>query len=355
MIRSCRQLLRGTLTAILLTHVSHSCLTLADDGFPPQSMIVRPFSDGGVVPDSPQFPGASVGGTADFPVWPQLDAAPFSSSSQFPLHGNGIDEQWSQANWADTSWDWHFLPKGLLYQSYVAGEKEPRFSNAVLSESGGQTQWDSTLGWRLGLVRFGTARGTQPEGVQLDLEGGTFLRVLPNQGNDLQSIDFRAGIPLTWREGPFQAKVAAYHIESHVGDDFLVKHPGFVPNNYDRTAVVFGLGYFVFDSLRLYSEVGWGISGSANDKPFEWQSGLEWSNPHATGLRGAPYFAANVHLREVTHGSGSVNVVAGWQWRRRQSDHVFRVGLQYFSGKNNQYSFLQENQQLFGFGARYDY
>ena len=152
MIRSCRQLLRGTLTAILLTLVSHSCLTLADDGFPPQSMIVRPFSDGGVVPDSPQFPGASVGGTADFPVWPQLDAAPFSSSSQFPLHGNGIDEQWSQANWADTSWDWHFLPKGLLYQSYVAGEKEPRFSNAVLSESGGQTQWDSTLGWRLGLV-----------------------------------------------------------------------------------------------------------------------------------------------------------------------------------------------------------
>ena len=255
----------------------------------------------------------------------------------------------------DETWTWQLFPDGLMYKSYIAGEKEPRISNSILLQSGGRTLWDTTLGWRVGLIRFGTSRAIQPEGFQLDVEGGTFFRALPGGGNDLQSMDLRIGIPLTWREGPFQAKVSAYHIESHVGDDFLLKNPGYIPNGYSRTALVAGLGYFVLDSLRLYSEVGWSVSGSGGDRPWEWQSGLEWSSPDPTGLRGSPYFAANVSLREATHGSGSVNVMAGWQWRRSQSDHYFRAGLQYFNGKNNQYSFLQDTQQLFGFGVRYDY
>lgn len=255
----------------------------------------------------------------------------------------------------DETRDWHLLPEGLLYKSYLAGEKEPRISNSLLFESGGQTLWDTVLGWRVGILRYGTRRAIEPEGFQVDVEGATFLRTLPEQDNDFQSIDFRVGIPLTWREGPFQAKVAVYRIESHVGDNFLVANPGFAPNDYSRTAFVVGVGYFILDPLRLYSEVGWSFSGSGGDRPWEWQSGLEWSSAEPTGLHGAPYFAANLYLRESTDWSGSLNVMAGWQWRRSRSEHYFRAGLQYFNGKNNQYSFLQDNQQLFGLGARYDY
>ena len=275
-----------------------------------------------------------------------------SAASGLPTCG---DELISGMATEDEVWTWQLLPDGLMYKSYIAGEKEPRISNAFLFQSSGDTLWDTTLGWRVGLIRFGTPRAVQPEGFQLDVEGGTFLRSLPNESNYMQAMDLRIGIPLTWREGPFQVKVSAYHLESHVGDDFLVDHPGFVPNGYSRTALVAGVGYFVLDSLRLYSEVGWSVSGSGGDRPWEWQGGLEWSSPDPTGLRGAPYFAANVHLRETTFGSGSVNVMAGWQWRRSKSDHYFRAGLQYFNGKNNQYSFLQDTQQLFGFGVRYDY
>ncbi len=342
-----RLVMVAAVALMLMVFVQPSSVSLGNDPFLSQSLVPLPlsipFQEADAVLGPVDFQNPTNGQPPTYPVWQGLDESPFPSAFT------------GDATWTDANRDWHFLPTGLLYRSYVAGEKEPRLSNTFLSETGGQTLWDSALGWRVGLVRFGTARGIQPEGLQIDVEGGTFLRVLPNAGNDLQSIDFRAGIPLTWREGPFQAKVAGYHIESHVGDDYLTNHPGFVPNKYDRTAIVFGIGYFVFDSLRIYTEVGWGIAGTGGDKPFEWQSGLEWSSPHATGLRGAPYFAANVHLREATHGSGSVNVLAGWQWRRSQSEHLFRVGLQYFSGKNNQYSFLQDNQQLFGFGVRYDY
>jgi len=345
--RSCQPLLCFVLTLISTMSAQLPSGAFGNDRFLPPPLIplapAIPHQDADAVWPPIEFQNQINHQPSAPPVWPGIDESPFPSA----FTGN--------AAWTDATWDWRFLPEGLLYHSYLAGEKEPRLSNTFFTESGGQTLWDSTLGWRVGLIRFGTTRGIQPEGLQIDVEGGTFLRVLPNEGNDLQSIDFRAGIPLTWREGPFQAKVAAYHVESHVGDDYLAKHPGFVSNKYDRTAIVFGVGYFVFDSLRLYTEVGWGISGAGGDKPFEWQSGLEWSSPHATGLRGSPYFAANVHLREATYGSGSVNVLAGWQWRRSQSEHLFRVGLQYFGGKNNQYSFLQDNQQLFGFGVRYDY
>jgi len=289
--------------------------------------------------------------TADDVFGPSIIPQNFDSPTDPFLHQDSLSCEPAGAE----AWRWQILPEGLMYTSYLAGEKEPRLSNSFLFETHGPTLWDTTLGWRVGLLRFGTKRAIQPEGFQLDVEGGTFLRALAGGDHDLQSMDFRAGLPLTWREGPFQVKAAVYHVESHVGDDFLTQNPGFVPNGYSRTALVGGLGYFVFDSLRLYSEVGWSFARSGGDRPWEWQSGLEWNSPNATGLRGAPYFAANVHLREATHGSGSFNMMAGWQWRRTQSDHLFRVGLQYFNGKNNQYSFLQDTQQLFGFGVRYDY
>ena len=237
--RSCQPLLCFVLTLISTMSAQLPSGAFGNDRFLPPPLIplapAIPHQDADAVWPPIEFQNQINHQPSAPPVWPGIDESPFPSA----FTGN--------AAWTDATWDWRFLPEGLLYHSYLAGEKEPRLSNTFFTESGGQTLWDSTLGWRVGLIRFGTTRGIQPEGLQIDVEGGTFLRVLPNEGNDLQSIDFRAGIPLTWREGPFQAKVAAYHVESHVGDDYLAKHPGFVSNKYDRTAIVFGVGYFVFD------------------------------------------------------------------------------------------------------------
>lgn len=255
----------------------------------------------------------------------------------------------------DSTWGWWLLPEGLLYKSYVAGEKEPRFSSAFLAEQGGDVLWDSVLGGRVGLVRYGTQRGIQPEGVQLDIEGGAFVRLLPTEERDVQAVDFRMGVPLTYREGPFQAKFGYYHISSHLGDEFLLKNPGFDRINYVRDAFVIGVGYFPIDSLRLYAEASWAFFTGREGAPWDFQTGLEWGSPEPTAIYGSPFFAMNVLLREETDWSGSLNVLAGWQWRGFTSDHVFRAGLQYFTGKNNQYSFTQDNQTLIGAGIRYDY
>lgn len=253
-------------------------------------------------------------------------------------------------------WSWMLLPDGLMYTSYAAGEREPRLSTAFLHEQGGQTLWDSALGGRAGIARYGNTSSIHPEGWQIDVEGAAFVRLLPEDERDVQAVDFRAGVPLTYRQGRFQWKFGYYHISSHLGDEFLLKNPGFNRLNYSRDALVMGVGYFPGEAWRVYAEVGWAcIYTSGGAEPWEIQTGFEYDHRRPTGIRGEPYFAANVYLREEVNWGGNLNVLAGWQWRGRASSRVFRAGLQYFNGKNSQFSFLQDNQQLLGGGIRYDY
>lgn len=253
-------------------------------------------------------------------------------------------------------WTWSLLPEGLMYTSYAAAERDPRLSTTFLQESDGQMLWDSALGGRVGIIRYGNTSGVIPQGWQLDVEGAAFVRLLPEEERDVQAVDFRAGVPLTYRHGAFQWKFGYYHISSHLGDEWLLKHPDYERINYVRDALVMGVGYYPVESLRLYFEVGNALfftSGGA--EPWEIQTGFEYGTVVPTGLRGSPYLAANVHLREEVDWGGSLNVLAGWQWRGRLSSHVFRAGFQYYNGKNAQFSFLQDNQQLFGVGIRYDF
>jgi len=278
---------------------------------------------------------------------PPPDVMGFSTASPAVVfHEPAVDEPWR----------WQLLPDGLLYKSYAAGEREPRLSTAFLQESGGDILWDSALGGRMGIVRYGTDRTIQPEGWQLDVEGAAFVRLLPQDERDVNAVDFRAGVPLTYRAGPWQYKFAYYHISSHLGDEFLLKNPDFVRLNYSRDALVAGVGYLPNDHWRLYFEVGWAViytSGGA--EPWEIQTGLEYGTQQPTGIQGAPYFALNIHLREEVNWGGSLNLLAGWQWRGYRADHTFRAGFQYYNGKNAQYSLLQDNQVLYGLGIRYDY
>lgn len=253
-------------------------------------------------------------------------------------------------------WDWQVLPKGLFYQSYAAGEQEPRLSSAFLYRTEGDTYWDSVLGGRVGLLRYGTRDGNpNRHGFQLDFEGGAFLRMQPQEDRDVRSVDFRGGFPVTYRNGPFHAKVGYYHISSHLGDEYQLKNPWYVRNNYSRDCIVMGAGYDLSDSLRIYAETGWAFYTSGGAEPLELQTGVEWASRRPTGLRGAPYAAANLHLWEETNWGGSINLIAGWQWRSDDSERTFRFGLQYYNGQTNQKSFLGQTDELFGFGIRYDF
>lgn len=253
-------------------------------------------------------------------------------------------------------WAWHLLADGVIYKSYLAAERDPRLSTMFLVDQDGNWVWDSALGGRASILRYGTFGSDKPQGWELQVEGAAFVRLLPEDERDVAAVDFRAGVLSAYRRDQFQWKFGYYHISSHLGDEFLLKNQGFDRLNYSRDAIVLGGGYFPTDNLRLYFEVGWAViytSGGA--EPWEIQTGFEYETQGPTGLRGAPFFALNVHLREEVEWGGSINILTGWMWRGCHTDHTFRAGLQYYNGKNSQYSFLQDSQQLVGFGIRYDF
>lgn len=276
-------------------------------------------------------------------------------ATPIPTSPQPLNYQWATTD-SGEPWTWHLLPDGVVYKSYLAGEREPRLSTSFVHDKGGEWQWDSTLGGRASIVRYGTENSMQAQGWELQVEGAAFVRLLPENERDVAAVDFRAGVPLAYRNGPYQFRFGYYHISSHLGDEFLLKNPGYDRLNYSRDSLILGAGYFPTENLRVYAELGWAViytSGGA--EPWEVQTGFEWQTQQPTGIRGAPYFAMNIHLRQEVDWGGNVNLLAGWMWRGFRADHTFRTGLQYFNGKDAQFSFLQENQQLIGWGIRYDY
>ena len=240
----------------------------------PPPEVMNPALAGAVLPEGQarvcgeidEEPGDLLPGEY-YPFDPRLESA--STKSAFAQH------------------EWQLLPRGLMYQSYLAGPREPRFGYAWLYDTRNET-WvnDAAIGGRLGVLRFGDHDPFLPEGWQLDIEGAAFPR-LAETSLDLIATDYRFGIPLTSRRGPYQWKLAFYHLSSHVGDEYLLNTaPGFDRINFSRNAMVLGLGYFVTADLRLYAETGYGFLNDGGNQPWEFQFGAEYRPFVPTGWRG---------------------------------------------------------------------
>ncbi len=249
---------------------------------------------------------------------------------------------------------WEILPPGLLYRAYLAGVKEPRFSAVWLTERKRGLIWETTLGGRVGIFRVGNPNA--PDGAtQFDLEGAAFARVDPEENSDLEAVDFRVGLFVTRRTGPWATKIGYYHVSSHIGDEFLLRNPGFPRKNYVRDSFLSGISYDMTPDIRLYGELGYALSYEGGALPLEFQFGAEYSPMLTPELRGAPYAAINGHVREDFGYSGSINIHAGWQWKGRNTKRRFRIGVQYYSGPSLQYSFTNLHEELLGGGIWLEY
>ena len=251
-------------------------------------------------------------------------------------------------------WTWHVVPDGLIYRSYLAGVKEPRFASQWMYDSRLGGVWDVTLGGRVGIVRYGTADGLHPDGWQVDIEGAAFPRLDMENSLDVMSNDYRFGIPLTYGCGPFQTKLAYAHICSHLGDEYMVKHPGVDRINYVRNGVVWGNSYYCHPDVRVYGEVGWAFETDGGCEPWEFQFGVEYSPAAPTGGKGVPFAAVNAHLRQDVNFGGNMVFQTGLQWRGT-TGQLFRMGMQYYAGKSDQYEFFDQSENKIGLALWYDY
>ncbi|MEN6404944.1 MAG: DUF1207 domain-containing protein [Thermoguttaceae bacterium] len=251
-------------------------------------------------------------------------------------------------------WTWQLLPDGLMYPSYLAGNKEPRLGSQWVHLRNRGWQWDPTLGGRVGLLRFGTMDSILPQGWQWDIEGTALIRMNMEHDNDVDHVDYRAGAPLTTRQGPWEFKFGYYHLSSHLGDEYMARNDTLARINYVRETLAFGAAVRPTENTRLYSEVGWAFYVDGGAQPWEIQFGMEFSSTKPSGRRGDPFFAVNCHLHEETDFSGNLTVQTGWQWRGR-SGHLFRIGMQYFNGMSELAQFYNTFEEQIGLGVWYDF
>src|SRR5690606_27905034 len=150
-------------------------------------------------------------------------------------------------------------------------EKEPRMGAAWLYEKDRGSIFESTIGGRLGFVRYGTAGPIDPQGFQWDLEGAAMLRQDPEQELDVEATDFRVGTVLTWREGPTAYKAGYYHVSSHLGDEYLLRNPTYPRLNYVRDALLIGTHHSLSSDVAVYCELAWALKADGGAEPLELQ------------------------------------------------------------------------------------
>ena len=251
-------------------------------------------------------------------------------------------------------WKLQLLPDGLIYRSYLAGAKESRIGCTVVHEHKLGWIWDISLGGRMGVLRWGTEDTDRPEGWQIDLEGAGLPRLDFENHRDLTAVDFRFGVPVTYGRGRYQTKLAYYHLSSHLGDEYMVRHATLTRKNYARDVIVWGHSFFLTDDIRLYAEAGCAFFSLDGSEPWEFQFGVDYSPVRPQRRQGSPFFAINGHLREEADFGGNLVVQTGWQWRG-DSGHLFRLGMQYYSGMSDQFEFYDQYEDKLGFGLWYDF
>ena len=299
-------------------------------------------------PSPTSIVGSSDGTLPGFRLDSEVESAGYFQGNRFELAG-----ETSAAS--DEAWCHQILPEGLIYRSYLAGVKESRFGSRWLHDEDLGWMWDITLGGRVGILRYGTTGSERPEGWQLDMEGAGMPRLdLEHEERDLISADFRFGIPLTYGRGDYQMKFGYYHLSSHLGDEYMVRHGTLVRRNYSRDVLIWGHSYFLTPDIRVYGEAGWAFTYDGGTEPWEFQFGIDYSPAGPSGQRGAPFFAINGHLREEFDFGGNLAIETGWQWRGN-SGHLFRVGMHYFQGMSDQWEFFDQYEEKLGFGVWYDF
>ncbi|MDX1962448.1 MAG: DUF1207 domain-containing protein [Pirellulales bacterium] len=269
---------------------------------------------------------------------------------------------------ASEPWELHYLPLGTIYRAYLADVKESRLSARYFADQNRDWFFDFTLGGRFGLLRYGTRDALLPQGFQIDVEAAAMVRTNPQESLDLESSDYRAGIPLSWSNGNWRTKLAYYHVSSHVGDEFQLRNPGFMRLNYLRDSVVLGQAWQATTDWRLYAEAEYAFNTDGGAEPWLFQFGVEYSPfvPGANSPRwqafngteevfGAPFLAVHGNIREEFDYSGTIIAQAGWQWRNLRDGRLLRIGGQYLNGKSAQYQFFNQLEEQLGVEIWYDF
>lgn len=152
---------------------------------------------------------------------------------------------------------YELFPHDTPFRGPIADPGEPRVHLKRLHverAAGGFGAAAAGLGWDFGLLRY---QAEDPDkGWQLSVFGSAdsiFNLDLP--GDALVNTDYRLGLPLTWRDASYSARIRLFHQSSHLGDELIVG--GNAPGRID-------LSFETVDILLAWDFAGWRLYGGGS-------------------------------------------------------------------------------------------
>lgn len=263
------------------------------------------------------------------------------------------------------------FPTTLLWEPPLAIFREPRFALYAASDNGlqnfGISTVDTSIGVNPALVRFEPAGSDLA--IQVDLFGVVHTRW---DGDDQLASSYRFGVPVTFRRGPWNAKISYEHTIDTLSRGYTVGSPtplplattptliGATPQpRWEREEVVFGLGRIFSDQLRLYGQVAYATKltwPTTDVNRTRYDIGFEWYNRCPTGWPGTPFVAGNINYDGVTNYEAGYTIQAGWLWRNPELRlNQGRIFLQYANGRSQFAPFSAKREDTIAFGIAADY
>lgn len=246
------------------------------------------------------------------------------------------------------------LPPYQIFSPLLADPRQPQFSmryqryhSAVSKFNAAMVSFGEYFGFASGLWRDASIS-------QIGLQGAVFgLFNLDAPSSDLVNADYWIGIPLSYRQGAWSVLTRLYHQSSHLGDEFLLGHPGVnrINLSYEDLEALVSLD---LDSVRLYGGGGYILHSEPRLKRGHIQGGVEGRKRHV--FSNIDFIAAVDMQSREEHGWWRWNrsYQAGFSFNRRGAREI-RLVFEHFNGFSPNGQFYRERLRYSGVGMYFGF
>jgi hypothetical protein len=241
-----------------------------------------------------------------------------------------------------------WFPEGLAYRHPMADPREP-MSGVRLQfplRSGDDPKIENRIGIQYAVWRSGDVDGRC---FEIQAEGAVHARFDMVHILDMDAADFRFGFPLVWRDGEIAYKIHAWHMTSHLGDEYI-ERTGRLRYVYARNEICGGVSYDLDPEWRTYGEVGFAFTMGEVNERWRVMGGVETLAHHLGPDWPKTFVALNLTSFQEQDWGVQFNIEGGFWFAPGKTDRGVRLTLGYFRGPSPLTQFFDENEHYWSFG-----
>ena len=263
-----------------------------------------------------------------------------------------------------------FPQSTVLFQPMIANPRQVIYSFGYRGDDKvADLQSGKAIAFSLGddfpVFRWLDVRGGD---LQIGIEAGMWsvfdMKPKPNvEGGTAQfNADYYLGIPLVYAYNKWAWRFRVYHISSHLGDEFLVNHPGFNRVNPSFESFDIYFSYQAYKNFRVYAGSGL-ILHSANSFPMkhyyiEYGGDVSFWGTKIYYHRLFGTFFAAVYFRhwQLNHMNFDGSYMFGYEWSKLQGvGRKIRMFAEYHNGYSPDGQFMNRRSNYWGIRFAYGF